>query len=45
MKREELKARGIADGDVDFILNAWHNGQKDLLKLGTVNRHKIDETK
>lgn len=31
MKREELKARGIADGDVDFILNAWHNGQKALL--------------
>lgn len=31
MKREELKARGIADEDIDFILNAWHNGQKDLL--------------
>ena len=31
MKREELKARGFADEDVDFVLNAWHNGQKDLL--------------
>ena len=31
MKREVLKARGIADGDIDFILNEWHESQKDLL--------------
>jgi hypothetical protein len=31
MKREELKAKGIADEHIDDILNAWHNGHKSLL--------------
>lgn len=31
MKRDELKARGIADEDIDFVLDAWHNEQKNLL--------------
>ena len=31
MRREVLKARGIADEDIDFILNEWHESQKDLL--------------
>lgn len=45
MKREELKARGIADGDVDFILNAWHNGQKDLLNQVQALTKERDDAK
>lgn len=43
MKREELKARGIADADIDFILNAWHDGQKDLLgQVQTLTKERDD---
>lgn len=49
MKREVLKARGIADGDIDFILNEWHEGQKELLgqvqKLTKERDDAVSETK
>lgn len=43
MKREVLKARGIADGDIDFILNEWHESQKDLLnQVQTLTKERDD---
>ena len=43
MRREVLKARGIADGDIDFILNEWHESQKDLLnQVQTLTKERDD---
>ena len=43
MKREVLKARGIADGDIDFILNEWHESQRDLLnQVQTLTKERDD---
>ena len=32
MKREELKAKGIAEEHIDDILDAWHEGHKSTCK-------------
>ena len=43
MRREVLKARGIADGDIDFILNEWHESQRDLLnQVQTLTKERDD---
>lgn len=43
MKREELKAKGIADADIDYILDAWHNEQKSLLgQVQTLTKERDD---
>ena len=43
MRREVLKARGIADEDIDFILNEWHESQKDLLnQVQTLTKERDD---
>lgn len=49
MTREELKARGMADADIDFVLDAWHDGQKELLgQVKTLTKERdnaVAETK
>ena len=43
MKREELKAKGLADADIDYILDAWHNEQKNLLgQVQTLTKERDD---
>ena len=43
MRREVLKARGIADGDIDFILNEWHESQRDLInQVQTLTKERDD---
>ena len=43
MKREELKAQGIADEHIDVILDAWHNEHKGLLdQVQALTRERDD---